>query len=85
MDISDGLCVLAFLFDGGSDFRCREAADANNDGKLDCSDSIVILGYLFVGTRPPVEPGPPPLPCGPDTDALGSPADLACESYTHCQ
>jgi hypothetical protein len=84
VDISDGLCVLAFLFDSGGDLSCREAGDANNDGKLDCSDSILILGYLFVGTRAPITPGPPPSPCGPDPDAPGSPEDLGCESYTNC-
>ena len=85
LDVSDGLCILAFLFDSGGTPPCREASDANNDGKLDCSDSIVILGYLFLGTRAPITPGPPPSPCGPDTDPAGSSADLGFESYTHCQ
>jgi hypothetical protein len=84
LDISDGLCTLAFLFDGGVEPLCLESGDANNDGKLDCSDSFWILGYLFMGTRPPESPGPPSAPCGPDPDALGSPADLGCASYTHC-
>jgi len=84
LDISDGLCILAFLFDGGDAPSCLESGDANNDGKLDCSDSIMILGYLFLGTRPPAEPGPPPAPCGPDPDAPGTPGDLGCEAYDHC-
>ncbi len=84
LDISDGLCILAFLFDGGDARSCRESSDANNDGKLDCSDSIMILGYLFLGTRPPEEPGPPPAPCGSDPDIPGTLGDLGCAAYDHC-
>jgi hypothetical protein len=82
-DVSDGLCLLEFLFASGR-VTCREAADTNNDGRVDCSDVVSILGYLFLGTKPPVDPGPPGFPCGPDPDEPGSPLDLGCESYATC-
>jgi hypothetical protein len=84
MDVSDGLCILAFLFAGEEEPPCLEAGDANNDGVLDCSDSLVILGYLFLGTRPPDPPGPPPESCGADTDPPGGMEDLGCLAYPNC-
>ena len=93
VDISDGLCVLRSLFlgagclaprGGGAAVGCLEAADAKNDGKVDCTDPVVILGWLFLGTAAPPAPGPPPDPCGRDTDAPGTPGDLGCEAYPAC-
>ena len=84
LDISDGLCVLAYLFAGDREPPCLESADANNDGKLDCADPVVTLGYLFLGTEPPGPPGPPGVPCAPDTDLRGEAAYLGCERYSHC-
>ncbi len=33
---------------------CKDAADVNDDGKLDLSDPVSILGFLFLGGSPPV-------------------------------
>ena len=62
--------------------RCRDGADANNDGKVDIADAIKILGYLF--TFATTGPLPEPFPdCGLDPE---TPADiLDCVTYVPCQ
>jgi hypothetical protein len=49
---------------------CRDAADANDDGKIDISDPIRILRHLFQGGEPPAPPFPGPGP-DPTADDLG--------------
>lgn len=63
VDISDGICLLDFLFLGGT-LPCGEGsetdpgnvslADANGDRSVDLSDSIALFGYLFLGGPPHV-------------------------------
>jgi VCBS repeat protein/dockerin type I repeat protein len=88
LDVSDAVCMIKYLFMGGAGggmvVRCLEAADSNNDGVIDCSDAIFVFNYLFLGGDTPASPGPPPHPCGPDSDPLGSKGDLGCDSYTRC-
>jgi hypothetical protein len=48
---------------------CKDAADANDDGRLDISDAVFTLEYLFSGTRKPLEPFPDPG-TDPTEDAL---------------
>jgi len=79
LDISDGLCLLGFLFDGEQGPTCLDAADANDDGALDCSDPVFVLGYLFLGSEKPAAPGPPPDECGIDPGS-----SLGCTSYSGC-
>ena len=62
---------LGHLFSGDPMPTCPDAADANDDGKLDIADAVKILGHLFAGS------GPLPAPfgdCGteeqPDQDGL---------------
>ncbi len=85
LDVTDGLRLLVFLFIGGGDLApgggCLEAADANDDGELDCTDAIHTLGWLFRGAAPPPPPGPAPMPCGHDPDPPG----LGCETYAPCR
>jgi hypothetical protein len=85
-NITDGIYVLNFLFLGGPAPTCRESSDANNDKAVNITDGIYILNYLFLGGPAPASPGPPGKgdPCGPDTDAPGSPGDLGCDTYTKC-
>jgi hypothetical protein len=66
LDISDGLCLLGFLFGAGGRFLlpCGDGTirnpanlaliDANQDGRIDISDAILVFGHLFLGHRPPV-------------------------------
>jgi hypothetical protein len=84
LDLTDPLAILDHLFRGGAEPGCREAADADNDGSLRITDAIFLLGHLFLGGPPPPEPGPPPGPCGRDTDPAGSAGDLGCGSYAGC-
>lgn len=65
LDISDGICLLGFLFLGSpAELPCEGGApadegnrvllDGNDDGVVDLSDAIAVFGYLFLGTAPPV-------------------------------
>jgi hypothetical protein len=65
LDLSDGVCLLSYLFldvplllpcsDGaaGSPANLR-LVDANGDRRVDISDAIVVFGFLFLGRLPPV-------------------------------
>jgi len=79
VDISDAVTTLGYLFTGGVEPPCLDAADANDDGALDISDAVTSLGYLFTGGVAPPTPGPEA--CGPDptADPLGACAAGACE------
>ena len=49
VDMSDANIVISWLFQGGDEPRCLDAADANDDGEVNISDASAILGYLFRG------------------------------------
>jgi predicted alpha-1,6-mannanase (GH76 family) len=77
LDISDAVFLLQYLFAGGPEPPCMNAADANDDEARDMADGIFILQNLFAG-GPAV---PPPHPeCGTDP-TTGS---LECKSYPPC-
>ena len=84
IDLTDAIVILGALFLGEAPPSCREAANTNNDDTIDLSDVTYLLGYLFLGTDPPPLPGPPPMPCGPDPDLIGSPADVGCLDFDAC-
>ena len=68
-----------YLFRQGSAPVCEDAADANDDERLQLADAIVVLAHLF-GNQGPL---PPPFPeCGSDPpseeDALG------CSEFSPC-
>ena len=65
VDISDARYTLGYLFLGASEPTCRDAADANDDGKIDISDPVATLQFLFTGETklsPPRTPGLDPTP-----------------------
>jgi PKD repeat protein len=66
VDISDAVCILQWLFLGGSPpgAGCTAVANTNGDGGVDLSDGVYLLGFLFLGGCPPVAPFPE---CGPGT------------------
>jgi hypothetical protein len=66
---ADALALLFFLF-GGRDLTCLDAADVNDDGKINVSDAIVLLRHLFQGGAAPPEPYDAPGP-DPTADDLG--------------
>ncbi|MBI4605996.1 MAG: hypothetical protein HY721_28865 [Planctomycetes bacterium] len=80
LQLTDAIRVLGFLFLGGVQPGCMDAADADGNNNLQLTDAIRILGYLFLGGVPPEIPGPPPNDCGPDNDGVS----LGCETYVNC-
>ena len=72
------MTILNWLFQGNEDLPCREAADVNDDGKIDLSDAVNTFNYLFSGGEDPDAPFPE---CGTvSDDSLGCEAPLAgCE------
>ena len=71
LDISDAVQTLLFLFGGGREPSCRDAADATDDGSVDITDPIYTLNYVFLGGRE--IPAPGPSVCGPDETPDGLP------------
>ncbi len=63
LSLTDAIVTLRHLFQGGDVPSCRDAADFDDNGKLDLPDALGCLDYLFR------EGPPPPLPfpgLGPD-------------------
>ena len=50
---------------------CPDARDTNDDARIDLSDAVFLLTFLFLGGLPIPDPGP--NVCGPDPtpDGLG--------------
>jgi hypothetical protein len=75
IDLSDAVSTLSFLFLGGREPRCPDAADYNDDGAIDLSDAIGTLQFLFLdGRRHPPAPYPGPG-TDPTADFLGCVAE----------
>lgn len=87
VDLADGVTVFLFLFLADTSIYCLDSADIDNNERVEITDGIRILVYLFAGGEPPDYPGVPPTDCGPDIDEPGPglPGSLGCESYTSCQ
>lgn len=77
VDIADPVVLLLDLFAQGSTIRCFDAADANDDTRLNVSDVVYSLAFLFLGASAPPAPWPG---CGIDL----TPTDLGCEEYSLC-
>ena len=80
-DVSDAVRILLFFL-GGPAPECLEAADIDDDGRVDGSDPISILRWLFLHGPQPASPGPPGLECGPDP--VDTTSDLGCRAYPAC-
>ena len=71
LQITDPIALLGFLFLGGTEPLCQDAADADDNGQVQLTDAIRILTYLYVGESPPEapfsecgeDPTPDELPC----------------------
>lgn len=71
VDFDDALASLNYLFKRGPTPACLDAADANDDGRINLTDPIVTMLFLFAGGTPL------PAPVGsPGSDP--TPDDLAC-------
>lgn len=84
LGLADGMAVVGYLFSDTVASTCRDAFDGNNDGRIDLSDAIYILVYMFAGGPAPAQPGPPDTPCGFDTEGDGDPRHLGCRRYPAC-
>jgi hypothetical protein len=51
LDITDAVNSLSFQFTGGAAPDCVAALDFNDDGLLDISDPVALLGTLFLGAE----------------------------------
>ena len=72
LNITDGVFVLNYLFLGGPEPPCQDAADSDDNGTLNITDGVRILNYLFLGG--PAPPAPGPDSCGSDPSADDLPA-----------
>jgi len=68
--LSDAQATLSYLFLAGEPPRCQDAADANDDGKINISDAIQTLHFLFAGGSPLPPPNGTPG-ADPTPDSLG--------------
>lgn len=71
IDISDPIGILTFLFLGNDRITCYDAADSNDDGRIDITDVVTLLSVQFLGVGQIPPPGPA---VGPDP----TPDDLTC-------
>ena len=69
--------LLNYLFLGGRDLDCQDAADADDSGTLDVTDAVKLLAYLFLGGA--ALPAPGAEACGRDltSDSL-APCTSTC-------
>ena len=85
INITDGVFVLNFLFLGGPEPRCMDAAEATDDGQLNITDGVFILNWLFISGGAPPPPTPStanyvPGDCGEDPTA----DDQTCAEFPPC-
>jgi hypothetical protein len=65
---------LAWRVIGRDEPDCADAADADDNGTLEITDTVYLFGFLFLGGDPPPAPGP--SDCGED----GNSDKLDCAS-----
>lgn len=70
VDIADPISLLGCLFSGSACPTCEDAADSNDDAKLDLSDAVFSLTWLFLGGRSLPAPGPDECGNDPTPDRL---------------
>jgi hypothetical protein len=78
LTIVDGQFILNFLFLGGCEPACVDAADVDDSGDLEMNDAITLFNFLFLGTS--VVPAPGPALCGTDATADA----LSCAAFASC-
>jgi hypothetical protein len=73
VSVTDAVGAIAFLIRGGPIPRCLDAADADDNGRVNIADPIAILQMLFLGAGPLPAPGPTVAWFDPTAD------ELSCE------
>ena len=71
------MTILGFLFVGAPMNDCLDAADVNDDGRVDISDPVRLPGFLFLGSERP----PDPLSAC-EVDSTGD--ELDCRTFRAC-
>lgn len=78
VNLPDSIVLLDYLFVGGAEPPCLDAADTDDDEALGLADPLYLLNYSFGGgPQPPV----PFFDCGPDPTLNIA---ISCESYPPC-
>jgi hypothetical protein len=77
LGMGDVIFVLRYLFLGGGDLPCADAADANDDGAVGLGDAVYLLNYQFTGGPDPAAPGP--HSCGVDPTPTSAPGGATCD------
>lgn len=49
VNLTDGVGILQYLFQGGASPRCADSADTNDSGAVNLSDAVYLLNHLFQG------------------------------------
>ncbi|MBN1443525.1 MAG: hypothetical protein JXA90_12515 [Planctomycetes bacterium] len=75
--MSDAIAILGSLSLGTNINDCMDAADVNDDGQVDISDAVRLLGHLYLGSETPPDPFGA---CGEDTTE----DELECSAYSAC-
>jgi hypothetical protein len=70
IDLTDGIYTLGWLFLGGPEPPCLDAADTDDSGAIDIADAISLFSFLFLGSAPPAAPYPV-FEGDPTADAVG--------------
>jgi len=71
------IAFLGFLFLSSKAPTCYDAADADDNGRLELTDAIYALTYLFLGGPSPPEPF---TACGKDVTE----SELDCDGFAAC-
>lgn len=58
VDLADAITTLSYLYLGGVEIRCLDAADANDNGEVEMADAVHVLSALFLGTAQIAQPFP---------------------------
>ncbi|MEM7231707.1 MAG: choice-of-anchor Q domain-containing protein, partial [Planctomycetota bacterium] len=79
VDISDSIMIFTYLFLGGTEPPCLDAADVDDTGVIDLTDGLAVNLFLFLNGRDPATPGP--FRCGADPTPDD---DVSCELFPPC-
>jgi hypothetical protein len=77
VNLTDAVRILHFLFLGGAQPTCMDAADADDNGHVMLTDAVYLLNHLFLGASAPRAPYPQ---CGVDPTV----DSLSCEAAALC-
>ena len=84
VDLTSGVFLLNYLFQGGVGPKCLAACDASGRGRLDISTAVFVFNWLFLGGGAPPQPVPTDDECGYSADPrdllLGCEDPIACSS-----